>query len=125
MVADQELVLGLGGAFVTILAGAFGFTHKRIAQVRDEARQDLDDLQQQLTERLKEGQNDRTQMRAEMLGFHERASRQHEDILVRLGQVATRDEIKGDLGNLKAEFQHLENRIAQALRTQDSPPRRQ
>ncbi len=110
---DQELVLGLGGGVLTILAGAFGFTHVRIAQVRAEARQDLEELQQQLTDRLKEGQIDRNNMRAEMQGFHQMAARQHEDILTRLGQVATREEIKGDI-------QHLENRITLALRHQET-----
>ena len=119
---DQELVLGLAGGALTILGAAFGFTHVRIGQVREEARQDLEDLQEQLTERLKEGQSDRQQMRTEMQRFHQMAARQHEDILVRLGQVATRDEIKGDLAQFKSDFQHLENRITQALR-QDAPAR--
>lgn len=113
MIADQELVLGLAGGVLTIVTGALAFTHVRISQVREEGKRDLEDLQQQLTERLKEGQADRNNMRAEMQSFHLMAARQHEDILTRLGQVATRDEIKGDI-------QHLENRITQALRHQEA-----
>jgi hypothetical protein len=125
MIADQELVLGLAGGFLTIVTGALAFTHVRISQVREEGKRDLEDLQQQLTERLKDGQADRNSMRLELQAIGQMAARQHEDILNRLGQVATRDEIKGDLQQFKSDFQHLENRITQALRHQDvmGPPR--
>lgn len=112
---DTLLTWLLGAAFA-ILSAAFGFTQKQIADVRREAREDMEAMEATLTERSRESRADRDALWKEIRENQRIMEDQHRRMLERMGQVVTREDMRQD-------FTQFEQRISQLL--QNSENRRQ
>ena len=93
----QPLVLWLMGAAITVICGAFGFTHVRIAQVREEMRESLDRMQADRDQKQADSKADRTAIWAEIRTNQREAAELHRQLLERLGDSVTRAELREDL----------------------------
>jgi len=84
------------GVLIPALTAAFGFTHVRIAQARDDMKADLNNTRAEFDKRFHEGREDRDKLWNAMQKLQEQTSLQHQQILDRVGLLATRDDLHKD-----------------------------
>lgn len=104
---DQPLVTWLFGIAVTLISGAFAFTHVRIGQVRDEGRSDLEQLRAEIMARLEESTKDRLRLWEETRNIQREVATTNREVLEKLGAVPTRQELRSDLAASEQRIQQM------------------
>lgn len=110
--SDQPLVLWLFGSAIIIIGGGFTFVTRRISQVRDEAREDVNAMRTEFEQRQADGRQDRLQIWAEIRANQREAAELHRELISKLSETVTRNELREDLRGTEA-------RIAQLLKNND------
>lgn len=105
-----------GGLFVTVLLAAFGYTHKRISEVTYDVRHDIEEQGRELRRdlsvitqaaeaRAQEGRTDRNMIWGRIEAIQAQVQEQHARMLERLGNIATRDEVRQELQAMEQRLQ--------------------
>ena len=97
----------IASAVAGVLSLAFGYTHNRISQMRDDARISLKEAVESVNARLDEGRRDRDDIRTMV----SESQVQHQAMLVQITNLPTRTEIKGDLDALEKRITTQVDRV--------------
>lgn len=108
---DHDIVVGSLGVAVTILFGLLGFASKSLRETKADLNKRIDEMREEygqaIEKRATEGRVDRDAIWSQLRAHQVDDERMHRELLDRLGQMATREDLYRATNDLKQDLQKI------------------